>query len=63
MPRILEDVDRKTELGDWLNEPVVHYSTGMRARLAFVVATSIAADVLLWTNFRVLAILLFESKR
>ena len=43
----LEEVERKTELGDWLNEPVVHYSTGMRARLAFVVATSIAADVLL----------------
>ena len=47
VPRILEEVERKTELGDWLNEPVVHYSTGMRARLAFVVATSIAADVLL----------------
>lgn len=47
VPRILEEVDRKTELGDWLDEPVVHYSTGMRARLAFVVATSIAADVLL----------------
>ena len=47
VPRILEEVDRKTELGDWLDEPVVHYSTGMRGRLAFVVATSIAADVLL----------------
>ena len=47
VPRILEDVDRQTELGNWLNEPVVHYSTGMRARLAFVVATSISADVLL----------------
>ena len=27
--------------------PVSHYSTGMRARLAFIVATSISADVLL----------------
>ena len=47
VPRILEDVDRQTELGKWLNEPVVDYSTGMRARLAFVVATSLSADVLL----------------
>lgn len=47
VPRILEEVERETELGNWLNEPVVHYSTGMRARLAFVVATSIAAEVLL----------------
>ena len=47
VPKILEEVDRQTELGDWLNEPVAHYSTGMRSRLAFVVATSISADVLL----------------
>ena len=61
LPRILEEVVRKTEL-DWLNEPVVHYSTGMRARLAFVVATvflrcSSGDDCL------VLATLLFGSKR
>lgn len=44
---IQDEVFRETGLGSWLHEPVGHYSTGMRARLAFIVATSISADVLL----------------
>ncbi len=47
LDRIQDEVVRETELGSWLHEPVSHYSTGMRARLAFIVATSISADVLL----------------
>lgn len=47
LDHIQDEVVRETELGSWLHEPVGHYSTGMRARLAFIVATSISADVLL----------------
>lgn len=47
LENIQDEVVRETELGSWLHEPVGHYSTGMRARLAFIVATSISADVLL----------------
>ena len=47
LDRIRDEVVRETELGSWLHEPVSHYSTGTRARLAFIVATSISADVLL----------------
>ena len=47
LENIQDEVVRETQLGSWLHEPVGHYSTGMRARLAFIVATSISADVLL----------------
>jgi len=36
-----------TELGDYLNMPVRTYSSGMQVRLAFAVATSVEADILL----------------
>jgi ABC-type polysaccharide/polyol phosphate transport system ATPase subunit len=36
-----------TELGDALNRPVRHYSSGMLVRLAFAIATSIEPEVLL----------------
>lgn len=36
-----------TELGDYLEMPVRTYSSGMQVRLAFAVATSVEADILL----------------
>lgn len=36
-----------TELGDYINEPLSNYSTGMKLRLAFSIATLVEAEILL----------------
>lgn len=36
-----------TELGEYLNFPIYTYSTGMRARLAFAISTTIKPEILL----------------
>ncbi|GAB2478217.1 ABC transporter ATP-binding protein [Comamonas humi] len=41
------DVERFTELGEYLHLPVRTYSSGMLLRLAFAVATAIQTDILL----------------
>jgi len=43
----LEDICEYSELGDFFDRPVRIYSTGMRARLGFSIATIINPDVLL----------------
>lgn len=43
----IDDIAEFTELGDYLDMPVRTYSSGMQIRLAFAVATSISADILL----------------
>ena len=43
----LEEVKAYSELGDFFEEPVRNYSTGMAARLGFAISTVISPDVLL----------------
>lgn len=43
----IEDIVAFTELGDYLHMPVRTYSSGMRMRLVFSVATSVEPDILL----------------
>lgn len=47
LPELTRSVEVFTELGDALDRPVRTYSSGMRLRLAFAVATANRSDVLL----------------
>ena len=42
----MSEIAEFTELGDYLDMPVRTYSSGMQIRLAFAVATSVEADIL-----------------
>lgn len=43
----MEDIIRFSELGEFIDEPVKNYSSGMYARLAFAIATDVQPEVLL----------------
>lgn len=43
----VQDIIDFADIGDFVYKPVRTYSTGMRARLAFAIATSISPDILL----------------
>lgn len=47
MHRKLDEINDYAELGEFFDEPVRTYSTGMRARLGFAIATITKPDVLL----------------
>jgi ABC-type polysaccharide/polyol phosphate transport system ATPase subunit len=43
----LDDIVAFTDIGEFIDAPIRTYSTGMRARLGFSIATSVEPDVLL----------------
>jgi ABC-type polysaccharide/polyol phosphate transport system ATPase subunit len=47
IPSIIKNVESFTELGDFLNNPIKTYSTGMLLKLAFGVATATPAEIIL----------------
>jgi ABC-type polysaccharide/polyol phosphate transport system ATPase subunit len=51
-----------TELGDFLNMPVRHYSAGMMVRLAFAIATAIEPEILLVDEVLSVGDLAFQEK-
>jgi lipopolysaccharide transport system ATP-binding protein len=51
-----------TELGDFLNMPVRHYSAGMMVRLAFAIATAIEPEILLVDEVLSVGDMAFQEK-
>lgn len=47
IPALTKDIQEFSELGDALNQPIKTYSSGMRMRLAFSLASSLHANILL----------------
>lgn len=44
---LIPEIVEFSELGDWIYEPIDHYSSGMALRLAFSITTAIRSDILL----------------
>ncbi|MGD9601778.1 MAG: ABC transporter ATP-binding protein [Gammaproteobacteria bacterium] len=47
LPEILEELESFLELHEYFDQPIKHYSLGMRARTEFAAATAITADIIL----------------
>jgi hypothetical protein len=58
----LPDVEEFTELGDWFDQPVRMYSSGMLSRLGFGVAVNIKSDVVLIDETFAVGDLKFQNK-
>ena len=60
--RQMEDILAFADLGDFIDSPVQHYSTGMRARLGFAVAVHVNPDLLLVDEVLAVGDLSFQNK-
>ncbi len=58
----LDQIAEFSELGEFLNSPVRHYSSGMLVRLAFAVATAIDPEILLVDEVLSAGDLAFQQK-
>lgn len=58
----LDEIAAFTELGEFLNIPVRHYSAGMLMRLAFAIATAVEPEVLLIDEVLAAGDLSFQQK-
>jgi lipopolysaccharide transport system ATP-binding protein len=62
MCRQLDRIIEFADLGDFIDSPVVHYSTGMRARLGFAVAALSEPDLLVVDEVLAVGDLAFQNK-
>lgn len=62
MRRRTPEIAEFSELGDFLNYPVRQYSSGMRMRLAFAVATALPSDILLMDEWLAVGDVDFRQK-
>jgi ABC-type polysaccharide/polyol phosphate transport system ATPase subunit len=59
---ILPDIEDFCELGEWFEQPVRKYSSGMLSRLGFAVAVNVDADILLVDEVLAVGDLTFQRK-
>ena len=45
--KLIPDIEEFAEIGEFMDEPVRTYSTGMRSRLSFAVATAVQPEILI----------------
>jgi lipopolysaccharide transport system ATP-binding protein len=62
MERRFDEIASFADIGDFLDQPVKHYSSGMHARLAFSVAISVDPDVLILDEILAVGDMGFQQK-
>jgi ABC-type polysaccharide/polyol phosphate transport system ATPase subunit len=60
--RHLPDIESFCDIGEWFDQPVRKYSSGMLARLGFAVAMNVDADILLIDEVLAVGDLAFQKK-
>lgn len=62
MEKRFDDIASFADIGDFLDQPVKHYSSGMHARLAFSVAISVDPDLLILDEILAVGDMGFQQK-
>lgn len=62
MEKRFDDIAAFADIGDFLDQPVKHYSSGMHARLAFSVAISVDPDLLILDEILAVGDMGFQQK-